>query len=105
MRYNPLRYVKRLMMLLFVSVMSAVDLHAQGDEQSWYKSLNPVFGVSDNSFFDNREVHSPYQRSQTLFGSQLGVEAGLQFGPIERKKSQMDCNRKRRRKRSVAVLH
>ena len=81
MRYNPLRYVKRLMMLLFVSVMSVVNLHAQGDEQSWYKSLNPVFGVSDNSFFDNREVHSPYQRSQTLFGSQFGVEAGLQFGP------------------------
>ncbi len=42
---------------------------------------SPIFAISNYNFFDNREVHSPYQRSQTLFGSLLGAEAGLQFGP------------------------
>lgn len=34
-----------------------------------------VFDINNHNFFDNREVRSPYQRSQTLFGSQLGAEA------------------------------
>ena len=38
-----------------------------------------VYDVDNFNFFDNREVHSPYQRSQTLFGSRLGAEAGIQF--------------------------
>lgn len=38
-----------------------------------------VFDVDNFSFFDNREVRSPYQRSQTLFGSRLGGEVGVQF--------------------------
>jgi hypothetical protein len=37
------------------------------------------YNVDNFNFFDNREVHSPYQRSQTLFGSRLEVEVGLQF--------------------------
>lgn len=40
-----------------------------------------VFDVSNQNFFDNREVRSPFQRSQTLFGSHLGTEVGIQVGP------------------------
>ena len=38
-----------------------------------------VYHVDNFNFFDNREVRSPYQRSQTLFGSRLGAEVGIQF--------------------------
>ena len=38
-----------------------------------------AYNVDNLNFFDNREVHSPYQRSQTLFGSSLEIEVGLQF--------------------------
>ena len=38
-----------------------------------------VYEVDNLNFFDNREVRSPYQRSQTFFGSRLEVEAGIQF--------------------------
>lgn len=44
------------------------------------KKAKFVFGIDNFSFFDNREVSSPYQRSQTIFGSRLGGEVGLQFG-------------------------
>ena len=44
------------------------------------KKADIVLDVTNNSFFDNREVNSPYQRSQTIFGSQLAGEIGLQFG-------------------------
>ena len=43
------------------------------------EKVNVVYGVESFNFFDNREVHSPYQTSQTLFGSRLGAEVGLQF--------------------------
>lgn len=39
-----------------------------------------VFDVDNFNFFDNREVRSPYQHSQTLFGSRLGGEIGVRFG-------------------------
>lgn len=84
MKLNQIKYVKRLVSLLLVSLIGVVSLYAQGEgihEQSDNKYVNPVFGVSNYSFFDNREVSSPYQRSQTFFGSQLNTEAGLQFGP------------------------
>ena len=42
--------------------------------------VNFVLGLRNFSFFDNREVNSPYQKSQTLFGANLGVEAGVQIG-------------------------
>lgn len=80
-RYNKLKCVRRLALWLLICVIGVVNLYAQGDVLENQKSLNTVFGVSNYSFFDNREVHSPYQRSQTLFGSQLGIEAGLQSGP------------------------
>ena len=38
-----------------------------------------VYNIDNLNFFDNREVRSPYQRSQTLYGSRLGAEIGLQF--------------------------
>lgn len=38
-----------------------------------------VYDVDNFNFFDNREVHSPYQQSQTLFGSRLGAEIGIRF--------------------------
>ena len=38
-----------------------------------------AYRVESFNFFDNREVHSPYQISQTLFGSRLGAEVGLQY--------------------------
>lgn len=44
------------------------------------KKADIVLDVANYNFFDNREVNSPYQRSQTLFGSQLAGEIGLQFG-------------------------
>lgn len=40
---------------------------------------NFVYDIDNFNFFDNREVHSPYQRPQTLFGSRLGVEMGVLF--------------------------
>lgn len=38
-----------------------------------------VYDIDNLNIFDNREVHSPYQRSQTLFASRLSAEVGLQF--------------------------
>ena len=38
-----------------------------------------AYDVRDYSFFDNREVHTPYQRSQTLFGTCLMGEIGVQW--------------------------
>ena len=39
-----------------------------------------VCDMDELGFFDNRETHSPYQRSQTLFGTCLGVTAGIHDG-------------------------
>ena len=36
-----------------------------------------VYDVDNFNFFDNREVHSPYQQSQTFFGSRLTLEGGI----------------------------
>lgn len=38
-----------------------------------------TYNIDNLNFFDNREIHSPYQISQTLFGSRLGGEVGIQF--------------------------
>ena len=43
------------------------------------KDISIAYDVESFNFFDNREVHSPYQISQTLFGSRLDAEVGLQF--------------------------
>lgn len=39
-----------------------------------------VYAMDNLGFFDNRETQSPYQHSQTLFGTRLGVMAGLTDG-------------------------
>lgn len=62
--------------LLLVSTIAYVSAVAQ----EFIEKPQLVFDVDDYSFFDNREVRSPYQRSQTLFGSLLSVEGGIQFG-------------------------
>lgn len=43
------------------------------------EKVDIVYNVENFSFFDNREVHSRYQTSQTLFGSRLGAEVGMRF--------------------------
>ena len=43
------------------------------------EKIHFAYDVDLYNFFDNREVHSPYQQSQTLFGSRLEAEVGLQF--------------------------
>ena len=80
MKHNPFRYVRNFALALFVSMIGGANLYAQ-DICADDKEVSLVYEVSNYSFFDNREVRSPYQRSQTFFGSQLNVEGGLQFGP------------------------
>ena len=65
-----------LYMLCFVGPSAmAQDSLAQIDGED----IDVVYGLESFNFFDNREVHSPYQISQTLFGSRLDAEVGLQF--------------------------
>ena len=44
------------------------------------EKIHFVLDVQNKNFFDNREVHSPYQIYQTLFGSHLGADIGVQYG-------------------------
>ena len=39
-----------------------------------------LLGIENYSFFDNRESRSPYQCSQTLYGTRLGADVGIGFG-------------------------
>lgn len=39
-----------------------------------------VYHVENFGFFDNRETKSPYQISQTMFGTRLGAELGVKRG-------------------------
>ena len=76
---------RRYAILLLFCLMRASALYAQYSTHTMQQSATDkatlVWGVNSYNFFDNREVRTPYQRSQTLFGSRLGVEAGVQFGP------------------------
>ena len=79
--------------LYVLYVVSLSALFAQSNEEcqslsnnvsnlgSYNEPIKPIFAISNFGFFDNREVHSPYQRSQTLFGTLLGAEMGVNFGP------------------------
>ena len=53
--------------------------HRQGYAQETPSKSSMAYRVESFNFFDNREVHSTYQTSQTLFGSRLAAEVGLQF--------------------------
>ena len=44
------------------------------------EKVNILLDIENYNFFDNREVHTPFQISQTLFGSHLGADIGVQFG-------------------------
>lgn len=52
---------------------------AQETPKSDKEDIHVVYDIENFNFFDNREVRSPYQQSQTLFGSRLGAEVGVQF--------------------------
>ena len=43
------------------------------------ESTSLVVNIDNYNFFDNREVHSLHQHSQTLFGARIGAEIGVQF--------------------------
>ena len=77
--------LRRYFALLLLILMGTPILHAQYSESSLQQAsvekATLIWGVNNYNFFDNREVHTPYQRSQTLFGSRLGAEVGVQFGP------------------------
>ena len=67
-------------------LIGLVDINAQDitevcTQDSVEKNkLNIILDIENYSFFDNREVRTPYQTSQTLFGSYLGADIGLEFG-------------------------
>ena len=79
-----MKHLLTLCLLLCLSLCAAAQdiasmhtLWTLDDEHHGESPMEVVFGAESFNFFDNREVHSPYQRSQTLFGSRLGVELGL----------------------------
>ena len=77
-----IRSMKRtLFALLFLAGMLSAQAQSPIPYDTIADEVHLVLDIDNHSFFDNREVRSPYQRSQTLFGSRLGTEVGLQFGP------------------------
>lgn len=73
-----------LLLTLLLLLMGTPILRAQqgGNSQALpTEKATLIWGVNNYNFFDNREVHTPYQRSQTLFGARLGAEVGVQLGP------------------------
>ena len=79
------RMIKRMMnktlayVLLCLACLTGQIATAQELPDTTKEDIHFAYRVENLSFFDNREVRSPYQRSQTLFGSRLGAEVGLQF--------------------------
>ena len=63
--------IAALLFILFPLVITGAD--GKSRTQS-------IFHVENFGFFDNREVHSPYQFSGTYFGTRLGADGGFQFG-------------------------
>ena len=75
---------KRFLTLLLLLLMTTFILRAQQGDNSQQlptERATLIWGVNNYNFFDNREVRTPYQRSQTLFGARLGAEVGVQLGP------------------------
>ena len=66
---------KTLLSALLFALLSAAVTADDGEPVA-----QSVFHVENFGFFDNREVHSPYQFSGTYFGTRLGADWGLQFG-------------------------
>lgn len=63
--------IAALLFILFPLVITGADGKSR---------TQPIFHVENFGFFDNREVHSPYQFSGTYFGTRLGADGGFQFG-------------------------
>ena len=71
---------------LIISIIGALNICAQesvdvsSQEPVKEEKVQFVFDIENFNFFDNREVKSPYQSSQTFFGSRLGTDVGVKFG-------------------------
>ena len=68
----------RYYIILLFCFIGIFEIYAQDPVSD--RKLGFVFDVENLSFFDNREVRTPYQRSQTLFGSRLGADIGVRLG-------------------------
>lgn len=66
-------------LLCVVCGFSQVAIAQEESSSVENEKISLVYDVESFNFFDNREVHSPYQVSQTLFGSRLDAEVGLYF--------------------------
>lgn len=64
--------MKKSIALLYVLLLTASASLAADRTHSPF-----IYHVDDLGFFDNREVHSPYQFSGTYFGTRLGAEVGV----------------------------
>lgn len=80
--HNTFSLTMRYRLILLFSLFGLLNTQAQDIIHNDSITHKPrlVFDINNHNFFDNREVRSPYQRSQTLFGSQLGTEIGIEFG-------------------------
>ena len=65
--------------LLCITCFIGQTVAAQEIPDSVEEDIRIVYEVDNFNFFDNREVRTPYQQSQTLFGSRLGAGVGIQF--------------------------
>lgn len=66
---------KTLLSALLFALLSAAVTADDGEPVA-----QSVFHVENFGFFDNREVHSPYQFSGTYFGTRLGADWGFLLG-------------------------
>ena len=73
------RMTTKILLLLFIACCVGQRAIAQEASVHDKENIQIVYHVDNFNFFDNREVRSPYQRSQTLFGARLGAEVGIQF--------------------------
>lgn len=67
----------RTTLLTLLLLTLALIAHAQEPTKENHPHF--VYDIDNLNLFDNREVHSPYQRSQTLFATRLSADVGLQF--------------------------
>ena len=85
---EPIKTMKKTILLTMLMLLAILPIAAQenlepSSEQHHLEDENKVgfvLGLHNFSFFDNREVKSPYQKSQTLFGAHVGAEVGVQLG-------------------------
>ena len=64
---------------LFALMFFAQVFFVQAQDSLKIGTAHLAYDVRDYSFFDNREVRTPYQRSQTLFGTCLMGEVGVEW--------------------------